>query len=96
MLRAQGDLTAALASYRASLAIRVRLAAADPGNASWQRDLWVSYWRLAVMTEQTGHGDAREWWQRAYDVLIDMKRRGIFISPQDEQYSVQIRNKLGL
>jgi hypothetical protein len=35
--RAQGDLAAALTSYQASLAIRERLAKADPGNAGWQR-----------------------------------------------------------
>ena len=43
VLRAQGDLTAALESCRASLAIRERLAKADPGNAGWQRDLPVSH-----------------------------------------------------
>jgi hypothetical protein len=39
----QGDLQAALASYQASLAIRERLAKADPGNASRQHDLSVSH-----------------------------------------------------
>ena len=37
--RAQGNLPAALESYRATLAIGERLAKADPGNADWQRDL---------------------------------------------------------
>ena len=59
MPSAQGDLTAALAAYRASWENSARLAAADPGNAGWQRDLWVSYSRMAAMTEQTGSGDAR-------------------------------------
>ena len=40
---AQGDLAGGAASYRASLAICERLAAADPGNAGWQRDLSVSH-----------------------------------------------------
>ena len=40
---AQGQLDDALAAYRASLAIRERLAAADPSNAGWQRDLSVSH-----------------------------------------------------
>ena len=35
----QGDLTAALAEYRASLAIAEHLAAQDPANAQWQTDL---------------------------------------------------------
>ena len=39
----QGDLQAALKSYQESLAIAERLAASDPGNAGWQRDLLVSY-----------------------------------------------------
>ena len=39
MLSAQGDLTCALAAYRASLEISQRLAAADPGNVHWQCDL---------------------------------------------------------
>ena len=43
MLRAQGDLPAALESYRASMDIAERLAEADPGNAGWQRDLSVSH-----------------------------------------------------
>ena len=43
VLLAQGKLAEALASYREDLAITSRLAAADPSNASWQRDLSVSY-----------------------------------------------------
>ena len=43
MFAAQGNLTEALKSYRASSAIRDRLAAADPRNALWQRDLSVSH-----------------------------------------------------
>ena len=39
----RGNLPDALKSYRDSLAIRDRLAQADPGNAGWQRDLSVSY-----------------------------------------------------
>ena len=44
----QGDLAAALGSYRASLAIRERLAAADRGNAGWQRDVAVSNAKLGA------------------------------------------------
>ena len=42
VLRAQGNLPAALDSYKAAHAIRERLAAADPGNAGWQSDLSIS------------------------------------------------------
>ncbi len=54
MQQAQGDLSAALTSYQASLAIRERLAKADPGNAGWQRDLSVSYAKLAVVLRKRG------------------------------------------
>ena len=43
---AQGDLAAALQSYRDSLAIIERLAKSDTGNAVWQRDLSLSYERI--------------------------------------------------
>ena len=54
---AQGNLPAALTSYQASLAIRERLAKADPGNAGWQRDLALSYGRVATVEAQQGARD---------------------------------------
>ncbi len=46
VLRAQGDLSGALAAYRAGLAIAEPLAARDPSRALWQRDLSVSHDRI--------------------------------------------------
>ena len=54
MQRAQGDLPAALTSYQASLAIRDRLAQADPGNAGWQRDLSVSHNKIGDVQRAQG------------------------------------------
>jgi hypothetical protein len=54
VLVAQGNLPEALKSYRDSLAIRDRLAKSDPGNAGWQRDLSVSYAKLAVVLRKKG------------------------------------------
>ena len=51
---AQGNLPAALKSYRDSLAITERLAKADPGNAGWQRDLSVSYNKVGDVQEAQG------------------------------------------
>ena len=51
---AQGDLSAALTSYRASHTIRERLAKADPGNAEWQRDLSVSEQRVGDVQRAQG------------------------------------------
>jgi hypothetical protein len=42
VLHAQGDLDRAFVAYQNSLAISQRLAAADPSNADWQRDVTVS------------------------------------------------------
>jgi hypothetical protein len=43
----QGDLAAALERFTAALAIRERLAEADPNNAGWQRDVATS-WATAL------------------------------------------------
>jgi len=42
------------AGCRAGLAMRARLAQPDPGNAGWQRDLSVSYAKLAIVFRNTG------------------------------------------
>ena len=54
MLMAQGKLEEALKAYRDSLAIRERLAAADPSNTQWQRDLSVSYNRVGDVLKAQG------------------------------------------
>ena len=54
MLVAQGNLPAALARYQAVLAIRERLAKADPGNARWQRDLAWTHWRVGEALARQG------------------------------------------
>ena len=45
---------AALDSYKAALAIRDRLAKADPGNAGWQRDLSVSHDKIGDVLRRAG------------------------------------------
>ncbi len=52
VLHAQGNLPGALESYRASLAIKERLAKADPGNAGWQHDLALSLQRVGFVASQ--------------------------------------------
>ena len=44
----QGNLPEALKSFHDGLAIRERLAQANPGNAGWQRDLSVSHNKIDV------------------------------------------------
>ncbi|MGH8567974.1 MAG: tetratricopeptide repeat protein, partial [Gammaproteobacteria bacterium] len=52
--RAQGKREAALDVYRKALAIAERLAAQDPGNAGWQRDVSVSYNRIGDVRRDEG------------------------------------------
>jgi len=95
MLAAQGDAAGALKAYRDSLAIAQRLAAADPTNAAWQRDLWVSCWKIADLLEKQRDREAAGWWRRAYDILADMSRRGLFVSTADQRVLEQLKAKLG-
>ncbi|HTW28913.1 MAG TPA: tetratricopeptide repeat protein, partial [Acetobacteraceae bacterium] len=53
-LVAQGKLAEALTAFRDGLAIRERLAAADPGNAGWQRDLSVSHNKIGEVLVAQG------------------------------------------
>jgi tetratricopeptide (TPR) repeat protein len=51
---AKGNLDDARAQYRQSLAIRERLAAADPTNAAWQRELVISLVKVGEIEERLG------------------------------------------
>ena len=88
------DSAGALQAYEADLAIAERLAASDPGNAQWQRDLYISYWRMADIGERTGRDDGGEWWRKAYEALVGMKERGMHLTPEDEGFLEQLREKM--
>jgi hypothetical protein len=88
-------LTGARVSFEQQQKIAQKLAASDPSNAAWQRDLWVSCLKMAVLSEKSGTGDALEWWRKAYEVLSGMKQRGLLLSPQDEQFLALLRQKVG-
>ena len=51
MRLAAGDRTWALAAYEESLAIRRKLVAADPGNASRQTDLIISLYKVSTASD---------------------------------------------
>ncbi|MBK9327119.1 MAG: hypothetical protein IPN00_12635 [Hydrogenophilales bacterium] len=55
-LLAQGDGPGALAAYRKGLAIAEALAARDPANTEWQRDLSVSFDRIGNVLVAQGDG----------------------------------------
>ncbi|MFA7173705.1 MAG: tetratricopeptide repeat protein, partial [Kiritimatiellia bacterium] len=55
LLKAQGNLPEAEKHYRKALEIAETLAARDPGNADWQRDLSVSHNKLGDFMKATGN-----------------------------------------
>ena len=69
MAIAAGDLTAARTAYQASLDIRTRLAAADPANTGWQRDLSVSHNKLGDVAIAAGDLTAA---RTAYQASLDI------------------------
>ena len=76
VLVAQGDGAGALAAYRKTHAILERLAASDPSNAGWQRDLIVSNVKLSEITGE------KRYVARALEVAHAMAERGI-LAPVD-------------
>jgi len=74
MLWRQGNLPAALESYKAALAIMERLAAADPGNAGWQHDMAFSYGNVATVEARQGSRDqALSKFRNARDIIARLK-----------------------
>jgi hypothetical protein len=65
---AQGNLAEALTAFRASLAIRQRLAKRDPDNADWQLDLVTAHWRLANQNDE-----APRRWAMIVGILTKLK-----------------------
>lgn len=95
VLVAQGNLAPALDSYRASLAIFERLAAADPGNAEWQRDVIVSNVKLAEIVGRAGEsGAARAHYQAAMSIALELQASGR-LAPRDAWMVGELERRLG-
>jgi hypothetical protein len=72
----QGNLPAALDAFKASHAIFDRLAKADPGNAGWQRNLALSFERVAMVEAQQGARDrATGLFRQGRDIIAGLKAR---------------------
>ena len=58
-------------------------AKADPGNAGWQRDLAVSYSKLAEVYRKQGQKDkARDEFAKAREIMVRMTK----LSPDNAQW----------
>lgn len=76
MLVAQGNLPEALKSYRDSLTIADGLAKSEPGNAGWQRDLSVSYGKVAMVDARQGaHADAVIAFKKGRDIVARLSQQ---------------------
>jgi hypothetical protein len=55
----------------------------------------ISPANIAELGDQAGASDAPEWWHKAYDQLLDMKRLSI-LQPTDEDLLVTFQKKAGV
>jgi len=70
VLLAQGDLSGALAEYRAQLAVTQRLVSTDQSHTGWQRDITVTYGKIGgVLLAQGNTEEAIENYQRRLPIL---------------------------
>ena len=96
MAVAQGQLAEAARAYGDGLAIAKQLAADDPTNTQWQRDLSISYNKLGDVAErQSKTAESVAYWKLALTVLSGIQARGLHLSPQDRQWLQRLREKVG-
>ena len=95
MRQAQGDLAGALDAFTESQTIPAKLAAADPGNAGWQRDLIVTHWYLANLLERFPDraGEAVEHWSRALARARSLADTGR-LAPPDGHFVTTLEQRL--
>ncbi|MBS0180185.1 MAG: hypothetical protein JSR20_15630, partial [Nitrospira sp.] len=94
---AQGQLDQAAQADRDSLTIRTQLAASDASNHQWQLDLSECYRKSGDVAERRKKSsEAHIYWKQAFDVLSEIDKRGLHLSPEDRQYLETLRQKAGL
>ena len=72
---ALGNAEAALQSYHRSLAIAEALAASDPSNIAWRRDLAVSYHKAGSLeAARQNPGAARDLLQKGRAIIAGLER----------------------
>jgi hypothetical protein len=77
------------------LAIARKLAALDPGNAEWQRDLLVSHWTLAATLERLPgrEGEAASHWAAALEIALRLEGEGR-LAPADRYFVKELEQHL--
>ncbi len=74
--RAQGDLAGALSAYADGLEIAQKLAARDPSQTEWQRDLSVSWNKIGDVRRAQGDlSGARKHYERALEIIEPLAKK---------------------
>ena len=96
VLRAQGDGPGALTAYRTDLRIAEGLAAHDPANTEWQRDLAVSCAKLGNVDSGQTVDERRRHLTRGRGILASLKAENRLLPNQDwiEWFDEQIEGLL--
>ncbi|MBS0179742.1 MAG: hypothetical protein JSR20_13380, partial [Nitrospira sp.] len=92
---AQGQLNQAAQAYRDGLTIAKSLAASDPGNTDWQRDLSVSHDRLGDVARAQGQLNQAA---QAYRDSLGIRKSLAASDPGNTQWQRDLsvsHNKLG-
>ncbi len=92
---ARGDRDGALKAYEDGLDIRKRLAARDPNNAEWQRDLSVSTNKIGDIRAARGDRDGA---LKAYEDGLDIRKRLAARDPNNVEWQRDLSvstNKIG-
>ncbi len=101
LLRQSGDLAGALASHDEARKLREGIARRDPSNTEVRSDLALTYKQLAEVNVALANKsrsrqpwrEARDWYQRALDVLRDLRQRGALSKDEAEEID-QISRRL--
>jgi hypothetical protein len=89
VLQAKGRLEDALAAYREYLAIFQRLAATDPSNVGWQRDLALAHNKLGQAFQDIGDEKNA---QSSYRSAVEAMEWAIAMSPGTVMWKQELRN----
>lgn len=85
---AQGDLAVARTAYAAALALRDRLAAADPTNTEWQRDRSFCLTKLAQLHDQLADCAAA---LRLTEQSLEVDERLAALDPTNVMWQADVR-----
>ena len=92
--QAQGNLAAALTSFKAGMLIAQKLAAADPGNSEWQVDFAISSWKIGSMKgDFLGGTERRAILVRGLKVLEELEKQGR-LAPRAAEWPTMFRQAI--